>query len=168
MNPYGFVIYCNITLSYGYERSPNSLYDFFAWPINSSGSVSHDHNYVYNSYGKNRRTRIIRMMRIMFSRMVTAITEATMSIVIPTDLFSKKFTPDTNYSYRVYYSNPKGDVGYNVYVSNDSYGIRRTHNVPISYVIYCMMDMRSQIMQYYLPTVSIDKINDIIYYLFSI
>ena len=53
MNPDGFAIYCNITLSYGIFFSPFTDIAFNdAWRVLSSGDVGDYLNHVYDSYGR--------------------------------------------------------------------------------------------------------------------
>ena len=47
MNPDGFAIYCNITLSYGIFFSPDTYNDYGAWYVKSAGNI--DYNVVYNN-----------------------------------------------------------------------------------------------------------------------
>lgn len=57
MNPDGFAIYCNITLSYG-KKSPGTFYSNSAWYVRSDGVVDYNgYYYVSNSYGINRQNK---------------------------------------------------------------------------------------------------------------
>lgn len=52
MNPDGFAIYCNITLSYGNKKSPCVDRDYDAYYVFPSGNVDYGSDNVYRySYG---------------------------------------------------------------------------------------------------------------------
>lgn len=104
------------------QRSPYTDDDGYAWSVRSDGDVV-DYYDVGSSYGCIQSPEQNLVAFLIHKTGAMAIPESTNMNIWSSYGSIFQISPDTDYSYRVYYSNPKGDVGYNAYVSNDSYGI---------------------------------------------
>ena len=123
MNPDGFAIHCNITLSYGII-SPDTINSKSAFYVFPSGDVGIGVGSVYDSYGiKHRRSRILSTVRCLWYRMVVSATTITATMSrIPTDY--SKSTLISRVDYTSYILLPDGSSDdYHVYQVYSSYGI---------------------------------------------
>ena len=128
-------LFNDISFSYG-VRSPITYGSSDTWHVYPSGDVDYDYIDVNGSCGrKNRRTRILTSLLVMFSRPVMSSTMTSSASSIPTvsrtigySKFIQKYwwlrSPVTAVSYYAYLVGPDGSVDYRIGNNvSGSYGI---------------------------------------------